>query len=106
METFTTSSRTLVGIGARVLAEPLPVLTEKQARCHTYIYNYFARNRDYPTHREIAEGLDIQSTNVQPYLEPLVKKGYLKRKENSKRNIRLTKRALDKLELMEVTGSY
>jgi DNA-binding MarR family transcriptional regulator len=105
METSTTSSRILVDAGSRILAEPLPILTEKQARCLSFIYDFFATNRDYPTHREIAEGLDIQSTNVQPYLEPLIKKGYLKRKDDSKRNIRLTKRALEKLELMEATAA-
>ncbi len=105
METSTDNSRTLVDAAPRMLAEPLPLLTEKQARCLSFIYDFFSRERDYPTHREIAVGLNIQSTNVQPYLEPLIKKGYLKRKEDAKRNIRLTKRALEKIELMEAKAA-
>jgi DNA-binding MarR family transcriptional regulator len=86
-------------------ATPLPLLTDKQARCLSYIYNFFVVNRDYPTHREIAEAMRLHSTNALPYLEPLVRKGYLLRSINSKRNIRLTEQAWEKLKLMGLINS-
>ena len=83
-----------------MLANPLPLLTNKQADCLTYIFRFLVTHRDYPTHREIAEAMRVHSTNVLPYLRPLINKGYLKRNNSAKRNIRLTGQAWRKLKLM------
>jgi DNA-binding MarR family transcriptional regulator len=83
------------------LPERLPTLTNKQARTLEYIYRFYIEHRDYPTHREIAEALKIKSTNAMPFVNPLIKKGYLKRVNGPRRNMRLTTQALEKLKLME-----
>jgi DNA-binding MarR family transcriptional regulator len=83
------------------LPEPLPMLTDKQARTLEYIFNFYIAHRDYPTHREIAAALKIKSSNAMPFVNPLIKKGYLERIDGPRRNIRLTSQALEKLKLME-----
>jgi DNA-binding MarR family transcriptional regulator len=93
-------------ISSQTLANPLPLLTVKQEDCLSYIFKFFITHRDYPTHREIAEAMKIQSTNVTPYLQPLIRKGYIRRrKSDAKRNIRLTGQALQKLRLMGLISS-
>jgi DNA-binding MarR family transcriptional regulator len=87
-------------VSLRMFAKPLPLLTNKQADCLTYIFRFFVTHRDYPTHREIAEAMSVHSTNVLPYLRPLINKGYIKRNNSAKRNIRLTGQAWRKLKLM------
>jgi len=87
-------------VNLQTFATPLPLLTNKQADCLTYIFRFFVTHRDYPTHREIAEAMSVHSTNVSPYLRPLINKGYIRRNDAAKRNIRLTHRALQKLRLM------
>jgi Mn-dependent DtxR family transcriptional regulator len=92
-------------VGPQTLAKPLPLLTGKQETCLSYIYTFFMTHRDYPTHREIAEAMSVQSTNASPCIQPLIRKGYLRRSGSAKRNIRLTGRALQKLRLMGLVNT-
>lgn len=78
----------------------LPPLTENQAKCLVYITNFFLRHRYYPTHREIAEAMGLRTNTAEMYLAPLVQKGYLVRQRGRHRNIRITKSAISRLELM------
>lgn len=86
------------------IADVLPKLTDKQNICLRFIYDFYERNRFYPSHREIAQALVVKSTNMRPYLQPLEKKGYITLDDSdSGRNIRLTEMALEKIKLMETT---
>jgi DNA-binding MarR family transcriptional regulator len=86
----------------------LPPVTEKQAKCLEFILNYFLEYRYYPTQREVAKAMGIQSTTAEMYLQPLEEKGYLNRERNKKskrgkqRNIRLTQNGLERLELLGI----
>jgi Mn-dependent DtxR family transcriptional regulator len=80
----------------------LPPLTERQGKCLQLILDYFIENRYYPTQRELAVAMGIQSNTAAMYLQPLEQKGYLLRERNKQRNIRLTQAALERLRLMGV----
>jgi DNA-binding MarR family transcriptional regulator len=80
----------------------LPPLTAKQGKCLQFILGYFLENRYYPTQRELAVVMGIQSNTAEMYLQPLEQKGYLMREPNKQRNIRLTQAALERLQLMGV----
>jgi len=80
------------------LLEPPPQLTDRQLEVLGFIWGFFRTSESYPTHREIATGIGSSSTNVAPWLNALVKKGVLSKKENiSVRNIRLTAQGLQVL---------
>jgi DNA-binding MarR family transcriptional regulator len=80
------------------LKPELPHLTDRQFTILKFIYNFFAKHRYYPTQREIAVGTKISSTNCGPYIEPLVKKGYLERRTLTRgRNLSFTPLGLEKL---------
>ncbi len=86
-----------------IVSDVLPKLTDKQNLCLKFIYDFYERNRFYPSHREIAQALIVKTTNMRPYLYPLEKKGYLMLDDSdSGRNIRLTERGLEKIKLMEI----
>lgn len=84
------------------LLKVLPPVTEKQGKCLQFIWEYYRRNMYYPTHREVAEAMDVQSNTAEMYLQPLVQKGYLHREPRKQRNIRLTSDALEKLAMMGI----
>ena len=78
----------------------LPPLSERQAKCLKFIHDYFLEYRYYPTQREVADAMKLQSSTAETYFEPLRRKGYLQRKVRGQRsNIRLTPKARQKLEL-------
>lgn len=78
----------------------LPPLSDKQAKCLKFIHDYFLEHRYYPTQREVADAMNLQSSTAETYFEPLRRKGYLQRKvRGQRRNIRLTPKARQKLEL-------
>jgi DNA-binding MarR family transcriptional regulator len=79
----------------------LPPLTERQAECLIYLFNYFSEYRYYPTQREIAKKMNLKTNSAATFLEPLRKKGYLEKEPGKNRNINLTHSALQKLKLME-----
>jgi DNA-binding MarR family transcriptional regulator len=81
----------------------LPPLTEKQGQCLKFILEYFIEHRYYPTQREVATAMNLQSSTAESYLEPLRRKGYLARKvKQQRRNIRLTSKARQKLGLEDL----
>ena len=97
-KTIQTSGDHLVEKSVRVL----PPLTEKQAQCLHFIHDYFLKHRFYPTQREVAEAMHLQSSTAETYLEPLRRKGYIHRRaKKQRRNIRLTPIARQKLQLEE-----
>jgi DNA-binding MarR family transcriptional regulator len=90
--------------GAKLEAlKALPPLTERQGQCLKHILEFFIEHRYYPTQREVAAAMGLQSSTVESYLEPLRRKGYLARKvKRQRRNIRLTSKARQKLGLEKV----
>lgn len=81
----------------------LPPLSEGQQRCLKFILEFFIEHRYYPTQREVAAAMNLNSSTAESYLEPLRRKGYLQRKvRRQRRNIRLTPKARQKLGLDEV----
>lgn len=83
----------------------LPALTKTQRDCLVFIFNYYAENLHFPTHREITKAMGSSSLTAAMYLNPLVEKGYLKRtgKGRTARNIRVTVDGLERLKIMGVT---
>jgi Mn-dependent DtxR family transcriptional regulator len=81
----------------------LPALTKKQGECLLFIFNYYAERRHFPTHREIAQAMGIQSSTAAMYLDPLVEKGYLMREGREARNIRITTDGIKRLRMMGVS---
>jgi DNA-binding MarR family transcriptional regulator len=85
----------------------LPHVTEKQAKCLRFIYEYFLEHRYYPTQREVAKAMEVRSSTAEMFIKPLEDKGYLSRERGDddrrkQRNIRLTPDALERLRLMGV----
>jgi Mn-dependent DtxR family transcriptional regulator len=78
----------------------LPALTDNQAKCLLYIYNFYTEHKHFPTQREIARALGIRSNTAAMYTDPLIRKGYLVRVSERERNIRLTNDGLKRLRLM------
>ena len=60
-------------------------------QCLEFLGDYFAKHGRFPTHREIAAGLNLQSTTVSMHLEPLRRKGMLRRVRRAHRNYRITR---------------
>lgn len=78
----------------------LPPLTERQAECLVYLYNYFIEHRYYPTQREIVKKMNLKTNSAATFIEPLRKKGYLEKEPGKQRNIDLTHMAIEKLKFM------
>lgn len=96
------SNSRMANAGLEKALQVLPPLTDKQAECLKYVVDYFAARRYYPTQREVAAAMSLNSSTAESYFEPLVRKGYLEREPRRRRNIRLTTAAVEKLELMGV----
>jgi DNA-binding MarR family transcriptional regulator len=76
----------------------LPVLSERQAKCLRFVYDYAVERRDYPLGTEIAEHMGISKQAVTPLVNTLAKKGYVVRdRALIQRNIRLTAEAMEKM---------
>jgi SOS-response transcriptional repressor LexA len=80
----------------------LPPLTERQTECLVFIYNYFIEHRYYPTQREIVQKMNLKTNSAATFIEPLRKKGYLKKEPGKRRNIDLTRMAIEKLKFIGV----
>lgn len=83
---------------------PLPPLTKKQEECLIFIFNYFSKNRYYPTQREISKHMNLKSNSAAIFIEPLIKKGYIEKEPGKSRNIHITKPGFLKLKLIEKTN--
>jgi Mn-dependent DtxR family transcriptional regulator len=80
----------------------LPPVTDKQAKCLEFIWDFFLTNRFYPTQREVAREMGVQSNTAEMYFTPLIEKGYLTREPGRQRNIRLTQDALQRLKMLGI----
>jgi SOS-response transcriptional repressor LexA len=94
---------------------PDPQLTAKQVQALAFVYEYLQRHRVYPTQREVAAAMSLNSNSAATYLEPLERKGMVTKMLGQPRNLRITRggvKALvahgvitqDQLDL-ELTGS-
>jgi predicted transcriptional regulator len=98
-------SRTVEDTGFEGALKALPPLTEKQAECLKFVLNYFIEHKFYPTQREVAAAMNINSKTADSYFVPLIRKGYLKKERpGSRRNIELTSIGVKKLEMMGVNA--
>ena len=88
------------GDDGRVLM--LPHLSTRQAESLVFLFEYLVSTGYYPTQRELLEHLGVHGTAAAVYLDPLVQKGYVVRQPDERRNVRLTDRALLKLERMGI----
>lgn len=77
-----------------------PHLTDRQEEVLVYIYQRVIQQQQYPTQREIATAKCYHQAAAQQFLNALVKKGYLVKDPSiPRRNIRLTKLAMEKMAL-------
>ncbi len=68
---------------------PMQNLSIRQADCLRFIAQYLQTHEQYPTQREIANGMGIKSNTAYHFTEPLKKKEYLYTDSKfGKRNIR------------------
>jgi predicted transcriptional regulator len=66
--------------------------TDRQIELMTFMASYFEANDEWPSHRQMAAALEINSPNLSPYLNLLEAKGLLiKIAGKSRRNRALTK---------------
>jgi len=85
------------------IPERMPKLTARQEEVLRFYAEYFLRHRDWPTQREAAENLEIASTNVQPFVRPLLEKGYVQKlAQNTRRNYELTTKGWEKAQQLGV----
>lgn len=87
-------------LNRKITLKVLPPLTDNQAKCLKFISNYYVQHRYYPTHREVAEAMGLQTNTAEMYVQPLVRKGYLARQRGRHRNMRLTRAGISRLEMM------
>ncbi len=77
----------------------LPPVTDRQLEVLQTIYTVVQTEKRYPTQRQVAELLGYTQTAATGHINALVKKGYLAREAGTtRRNIRLTSLAIEKLE--------
>lgn len=70
--------------------------TDRQLQIAETMLRYFEAHGDWPTQREIADAMGIQSTNMSPYLSALVKKGVAEKiAGRQRRNIGISKEGED-----------
>lgn len=73
--------------------KPIPELSKRLKQTLLFIAWYFYENSYYPTQLEIARGIGLskKTNSAAGYVEPLIKKGFLsKTNETGKRKLRLT----------------
>lgn len=64
--------------------------TERQLEIAEMMLKYHDAHDDWPTQREIANAVGIQSTNMSQYLTALIKKGIAHKLDRGRRNVALT----------------
>ena len=73
--------------------QPIPELPKRLKETLLFIAWYFQKYNQYPTQMEIARGIGLskKTKTAAGYIEPLIKKGYLsKENQSGKRKLRLT----------------
>ncbi|MBK4723403.1 hypothetical protein JJL56_31625 [Azospirillum sp. YIM DDC1] len=88
------------------LDEELPFLTARQMEALTWVVRFWRAHRYGPTQREIAAGMGASSrtATAAPFVDPLVAKGYLEKTSAPSRNLKPTRRAIEKLIFEGVLG--
>jgi DNA-binding MarR family transcriptional regulator len=77
----------------------LPSLTHPQLNVLKVIHTAVTANQEYPTQQEIAAKFGYGQTAAKSVVDALIKKGYLVKAPGlARRNIRLTKVALEKIQ--------
>ena len=78
----------------------MPPLTERQETLFRYMAHYWAKNQYLPSHREMTKCLGLKSNNATPYVNGIIKRGYLMREENIGRirNLKITHAGIMMLE--------
>lgn len=68
---------------------PLP---PRQEQLLKFMGRHYREVQYLPSHREMADHLQLNSTNVHAYVQPLVRRGYVARQKSlgRKRNLQLT----------------
>jgi len=70
--------------------------TERQLQIAEAMLRHHDAHGDWPTQREIADAMGIQSTNMSPYLTALLKKGVAEKiPDRKQRNIGISKEGED-----------
>lgn len=80
----------------------LPPLTERQLQVLKAIHRMVVEQQTYPTQREVGNALGFTQATTGQHIDALTRKGYLaKAPGESRRNMRLTPVALEKLKNQE-----
>lgn len=83
------------------LLEPLLALSERQADVLLYIGQYFATNRELPSHPELRAHLQLsERTNVTPYLKAMIDRGYLAKAPYVRGRVKLTEKGIERLAVL------
>ena len=80
----------------------MPPMTDRQRALLVFCARYWAEKQYLPSHLEMRDFLGIKSNNATPYVNALVRKGYLIREAGlgKQRNLKLTLAAIMQLEAM------
>src|SRR5882724_11019607 len=75
------------------VVDDFPVLPRRQKETLLFILRFWRQERVMPTLREISAGIKLSSSNPQPYIRPLITKGYLHRGPTATRLLRISEQA-------------
>lgn len=66
--------------------------TERQLQIATIMLRHFDEHGQWPTQREVADEMGLNTTNMSPYFTALVKKGVAEKiPDRQRRNIKISK---------------
>jgi predicted transcriptional regulator len=66
--------------------------TERQLQIATVMLRYFDEHGAWPTQREVADEIGLNTTNMSPYFSALIKKGIAEKlSDRQRRNIGISK---------------
>ncbi len=70
--------------------------TERQLQIAEFMLRYFDAHDTWPTQREVADEMGLNTTNMSPYFSALVKKGIAEKiPDRQRRNIGISKEGED-----------
>lgn len=86
------------------LQNPVTPLSSRQKQVLIFMFSFFSSHNFYPTQAEILRELGLRGRSAQPYLDALVKKGYVEKISMVKgRNSRITSQGLKYLHDLQET---
>lgn len=71
---------------------PMKTIAPRQKQILSYLESYITEHRVAPTHKEIGQHIGIHPTVVSRHLWRMEKKGYIKTKPYTRRNITVLER--------------